>query len=287
MRYNANTDAVEISVEELCTLCLTGGSIDNRNVSRRFRERARDHSKIYEKAHLTFGMRYYDRVEVSHTCKIDELYITVTGYADGVLCRDAGYSVDEIRLGSPDKLTEIEEEHYHQIRLSVYAFLIASAKKVSDIELRHVFVDLDDDEMEILDTLKSIDSLRELYTSMLTKIIWRANILRDRVRVRIPSAANATFPYKTLRESQSEMIKECYRDIKHGSRLFCQAPTGIGKTVSTLFPSVKCIGEGIADKIFYLTSKQSIRREAFSAMERMNKAGVGLRTCIISSRESM
>ena len=91
MKYNAGTDAIELTVEELCALYLTGGSIDNRAVGRRFRERARDHSKIYEKAHLAFGMRYYDRVELTYTCKLDGLYFTVTGYADGVLCRDAGY----------------------------------------------------------------------------------------------------------------------------------------------------------------------------------------------------
>ena len=287
MKYNADTDAIELSVEELCSLCLTGGSIDNRAVGRRFHERAKDHTKIYEKAHLTFGMRYYDRVELTHTAKLDGLYFTVVGYADGVLCRDGGYAVDEIRLGSPDKITNIDEERYHQMRLSVYAFMLAAAKKLEKIVTRHIFFDLDGGGMEILDQKKDTVALRDVYTAMLSKILWRAQILRDRVCVRIPSAANAVFPYKTLRESQSEMIKECYRDIKHGSRLFCQAPTGIGKTVSTLFPSVKCIGEGVADKIFYLTSKQSIRREAFSAMERMNKAGVGLRTCVIFSRESM
>ena len=287
MKYNQNTDAIELTVEELCSLCLTGGSIDNRSVGRRFVERAKDHTRIYERAHLSFGMRYYDRVELNHTSKVDGLYFTVTGYADGVLCRNGGYTIDEIRVGSPDKITSIDEERYHQIRLSAYAFMLAAAKKVESIEVRHVFFDLEDGGMEVLDQTKNLCELRDIYTSMLGKVLWRAHILRDRECVRIPSAANATFPYKTLRESQSEMIKECYRDIKHGSRLFCQAPTGIGKTVSTLYPSVKCVGEGIADKIFYLTSKQSIRREAFSAMEKMNKAGALLRTCIISSRESM
>ena len=287
MRYNSETGAVELTVEELCSLCLTGGSIDNRDTGRRFRERAKDHTRIYEKAHLTFGMRYYDRVELAHTSKLDGLYFTVTGYADGVLCRDHGYTVDEMRIGSPNKITSIDEERYHQIRLSVYAFMLGAAKRVDKVEMRHIFFDIDEGDMEVLDQVKDVAELRGIYSSMLSKILWRARILKDRICERIPSAANAVFPYKTLRESQSEMIKECYRDIKHGSRLFCQAPTGIGKTVSTLFPSVKCVGEGVADKIFYLTSKQSIRREAFSAMQKMNGVGVGLRTCVISSRESM
>ena len=287
MRYDEERDAIEISVEELCMSALMGGNIDNRHVNRRFHERASDHTRIYERLHLSFGMRYYDRVELVNTCKVDGIFFTVTGYADGVLCHDVGYTVDEVRVGSTEKRYDSAEEYYHRVRLSVYAYFLCCAKECESVEARQVFFDTESGEIETRIESLSRDTLRNIYSSMLSRLLWRAQILRDRERVRIPSARNALFPYKTLRESQSEMIKECYRDIKHGNRLFCQAPTGIGKTVSTLYPSVKCVGEGVADKIFYLTSKQSIRREAFLAMAKMNKAGVGLRTCIISSRESM
>ena len=287
MRYDLSRDTIEISVEELCMSSLMGGSIDNRRAYRRFHERAADHTRIYEKLHLSFGMRYYDRVELTNTCKVDGIFFTVSGYADGVLCTDGGYTVDEVRVGSPDKRYDSAEEQYHRARLSLYAYFLCCAKERDAVSTRHIFFDTEKNEIETRQTGEQREELREIYYSMISRLLWRAHILRDRVRERIPATANAPFPYKSLRESQSEMIQECYRDIKHGSRLFCQAPTGIGKTVSTLYPSVKCIGEGIADKIFYLTSKQSIRREAFSAMARMNKAGVGLRTCVISSRESM
>lgn len=117
--------------------------------------------------------------------------------------------------------------------------------------------------------------------------LWRGRDLRERARDRMAAVASAPFPYSSLRNSQSEMIKECYRDIKHGNRLFCQAPTGIGKTISTLYPAAKCMGEGVADKIFYLTSKASIRREAYNAINKMNSAGSKIRSIILSSREQM
>ncbi len=287
MRYDESRDTIEISAEEICMSALMGGNIDNRRAYRRFHERASDKARIYEKLHLSFGMRYYDRVELTNTCKIDGIYFTVTGYADGVLCRDDGYTVDEVRVGSPDKRYDAAEEQYHRARLALYAYFLCCAKECSEMEIRQLFFDTENGEIRIRKETATKAELQAICMSMISKVLWRAQIIRERARVRIPAAANALFPYKTLRDSQTEMIKECYRDIKHGNRLFCQAPTGIGKTVSTLYPSVKCIGEGVADKIFYLTSKQSIRREAFSAMSRMNKVGVGLRTCIISSRESM
>ncbi len=287
MRYDEERDVIELSVEELCTSALSGGNIDVRHQSRRYRERAADHARIYNKLHLSFGMRYYDRVELSNTCRLDGIYFSVSGHADGVLCRNDGYSTDEVRVGSPDRFIAADEEQYHRLRASVYAYLLCCAKECDKVELRQIFFDTESSEIEVIPETKEKDSLRDVYTALLGKVLWRAHVIRDRARVRIPSARNAVFPYKSLRDSQSEMIKECYRDIKHGSRLFCQAPTGIGKTVSTLYPSVKCVGEGVADKIFYLTSKQSIRREAFAAMQRMNDAGVGLRTCVISAREGM
>ncbi len=287
MRYDENRDVVEITVEELCLSSLVGVSIENRSAYKRFHERSADHSRIYERLHLSFGMRYYDRVELINTCKLEGIYFSVVGYADGVLCTDNGYFVDEVRVGSTDRFYDAAEEQYHRMRASCYAYLLSSAKNVENITSRQIFFDPDDGNIEMLQELKDRESLRISFITLLSKHLWRAQILRDRATVRIPSAANAIFPYRSLRESQSEMIKECYRDIKHGSRLFCQAPTGIGKTMSTLYPSVKCIGENVADKIFYLTSKQSIRREAFSAMEKMNKAGAMLRTCVLSSRESM
>ena len=287
MRYDRERDVVEVSVEELCLSSMAGGNIDTSRNARRYSERSADHSRIYNKLHLSFGMRYYDRVELQNTCKIEDIYISVRGYADGVLCKDGGYSLDEVRVGKQDGFIAADEDQYHRIRANVYAYLLCSAKECDTLEVRHIFFDTEHGDFEVNPETKQRETLREIYRALLTKILWRAHVIRDREVVRIPSAANAVFPYRSLRESQGEMVKECYRDIKHGSRLFCQAPTGIGKTISTLYPAVKCVGEGVADRVFYLTSKQSIRREAFSAMQKMNAAGVGLRSCVISAREGM
>jgi len=287
MRYDRERDVVELSAEELCLCAMAGGNIDTRRAARRFHERSADHSRIYNKLHLSFGMRYYDRVELQNICKIDGIYISVKGFADGVLCKNDGYSLDEVRVGRTDSFIGADEDRYHRLRASVYAYLLCCSKECAGVELRQIFFDTEHGDFEIVSETREREVLRETYGAILSKILWRAHVIRDRATVRIPSAANAIFPYRSLRESQSEMIKECYRDIKHGSRLFCQAPTGIGKTISTLYPAVKCVGEGAADRIFYLTSKQSIRREAFSAMQKMNAAGVGLRTCVISARDGM
>ena len=168
MRYDINRDAIELSVEELCMSALMGGSIDNRHASRRFHERAADRSHIYEKLHLSFGMRYYDRVELTNTCKIDGVFFTVTGYADGVLCHDAGYTVDEVRIGSSDKRYSAEEEQYHQIRLAIYAYFLCCAKEREEIETRQVFFDAESSEIQVRKNRSTKEELKTVYSSVLS-----------------------------------------------------------------------------------------------------------------------
>jgi Rad3-related DNA helicase len=286
MRYNSISDSIEMTVEELCSRAFSIKDIDNRRGSSVGGVRASDRQKIYDRLHSLFGMRYYDSVELSNTVKLGDIYFCVEGRADGIICVDGQYTVDSIRIKGRGAF-DSGSQAYRAATLYCYAYFVCRAKNVDTVRIRTVLYDTEENELEFSERAASLDELRRVYMDLICRVEWRAKILRDRFKDRLPTAATAVFPYSTLRDSQTEMIKECYRDIKHGKRLFCQAPTGIGKTVSTLFPSAKCVGEGYADKVFYLTSKQSIRREALSAMSKMNAAGMKLRATVIYSREAM
>ena len=71
-----------------------------------------------------------------------------------------------------------------------------------------------------------------------------------RVEKRLPSMAKVVFPYPNVRDGQRDLISAAYKAIRGGYRLYACAPTGIGKTVSTLFPAVRAMGEGFTEKIF-------------------------------------
>ena len=93
------------------------------------------------------------------------------------------------------------------------------------------------------------------------------------------------FPYSSIRDGQEEFIREAYRAIKRGEKLLVSAPTGIGKTVSALFPAVKAIGDGSAEKIFYLTAKTVTGLAAAKTAEVMRKFAPDLRAVVISAKE--
>lgn len=99
------------------------------------------------------------------------------------------------------------------------------------------------------------------------------------------SIANMPFPHTSVREGQKDLINEVYRCIKKNERLLAVAPTGIGKTVSVLYPAVKALGAGLCDKVFYLTAKTVTGKNALDAVRRMNAFVPGLRAILIVAKE--
>ena len=107
----------------------------------------------------------------------------------------------------------------------------------------------------------------------------------ERAEKRLPSMANAVFPFASVREGQRELISSAYRAIRGGYTLYACAPTGIGKTMSVLFPAVRAMGEGYCDKIFYLTPKNTAALAAAEAAKRLAAAGADLRVLILSAKD--
>ncbi|MBQ8408541.1 MAG: ATP-dependent DNA helicase [Clostridia bacterium] len=287
MRYDADRNHIELSVRELCETALLRGDIDCRRSSVNLYERAAEGKRVHQKLQTSFGALYHSEVELRNTSKLDEIFFYVKGRADGIICHNGNYTVDEIKTVGEHRFASKIVDRLHTAQLYCYAYFLCQTKGLAGVNTRIIYYNVEDGEIEYNEKFTAVEELRSFYHQLLSCVVWRARLLRERARERMPSAASCVFPYSSLRESQEEMIRECYRDLKNGNRLFCQAPTGIGKTMSTLYPSVKCIGEGIADKIFYLTSKASIRREAFAAAERLHKAGARIRALVLSSREQM
>ena len=287
MKYDMERDQIELSVRSLCELALLSGDIDCRHSQFNVYERAREGQRVHQKLQTSFGALYHSEVELRNTSSLDGICFYVKGRADGIICHNGYYTVDEIKTVSTGRFASKIVDRLHTAQLYCYAYFLCRTKELSGVNTRIIYYNVEDGDIEYTEKYTSVEELREFYMRLLSAVAWRAAFVRERSRERLPAAAGVRFPYATLRDSQEEMIKECYRDLKHGNRLFCQAPTGIGKTISTLYPSVKCLGEGVADKIFYLTSKSAIRREAYAAVTKLNAAGARLRALTLSSREQM
>ncbi|MBP5209676.1 MAG: hypothetical protein J6125_02335 [Clostridia bacterium] len=109
----------------------------------------------------------------------------------------------------------------------------------------------------------------------------------DRVCRRLPTLARAVYPYPALREGQEELIASAYSAMRAGRFLFACAPTGIGKTVSVLYPAIRALGEGVFEKIFYLTPKNNLADVAIDALRRLREAGAQLFGVCVVSKETI
>lgn len=112
-------------------------------------------------------------------------------------------------------------------------------------------------------------------------------MLQEHRLKRNESIKEMVFPYDSYRIGQRKLAGVVYKSILDEKSLFVKAPTGIGKTISTLFPSVKAVGEGHLNRIFYLTAKTITRKAAEEAMNRMRSCGLRMNSLTITAKDKV
>ena len=285
MKYNRDNCSVELTVDELCAVALRSGDIGGYN--------SYDTGRSVKGTELVRALQaeadgYYNPDIVLHnTSCVGGIFFSVDCKADGIIRQsDGGVAVDAVRcvkgyeFSMPPRDTLIA-------RLRCFAHFLCVRDGLESVRGRITYYNVDNKKTRYFNYRLDASMLREYYLELLEKIKVRAKILIDREEQGKPSAANALFPYPELREGQEIMIRESYLAIKHSKRIFIEAPTGTGKTMSSLYPAIRALGDGYIDKIFYLTAKASTRREAYLAAAKLFEAGVKLRTVVITAKDQM
>ncbi len=95
------------------------------------------------------------------------------------------------------------------------------------------------------------------------------------------------FPYGEYRKGQRDLAVSVYAAIKNGKKIFAQAPTGTGKTISAIFPAAKALGEGLCAKVFYATAKTITRQIAEEALLHMTRDGLRMRSVTLTAKDKI
>ncbi len=283
MKYCEDRVAIELSVQELCDRALPCGDLGAYSSDRLLTSSER--GVLVERLQAEAGTYYAPDVSVSYTASLRGLYYTVDGVADGVMRQEEDLVVDVVRSVRRYAFYEPPSERYEAV-LKCLCYFLAVKEDRSEISGRLTYHNADNGKLRYFHYRFERQELKAFYASLLGKIAWQAELLRDREVTVRPSARMARFPHTSLREGQEMMIRECHSAIRRGQRLFVEAPTGTGKTVSSLYPAVRALGEGHVDKIFYLTAKASTRHEAYRAAADLFRSGARLRTVVITAKES-
>lgn len=284
MKYNKDLCSVELTAYELCATALRSGDLDGTPFSSF--EAPHDARELYFKIQSEAGAYYNPDVELCNTVSLDGIYCTVSTKADGIIRKSTGAVVDKIKCVRgksfyvpPDRLT------LSMLKCSAYFLCVRDG--LDAVDGRVSYYNTDTKKLKYFRYRFLLSELKGFYWELLERVRYRINIAYARVNEELPAAERAVFPYTELREGQETMIRECYGAIRRGERIFVEAPTGTGKTISALFPAVRALGKGYCDKIFYLTPKTATRREAFAAAAKLHGSGCPQRTVILTSKEQM
>lgn len=214
--------------------------------------------------------------------------LCVQGYADLITYDGILYTVEEFKTISYLKtgLSPFTDPAQFA-QAAIYAYLFANSIGLSEIKIRISFYKRGNGDRVSFVTKFTQVALSRMFDALLDRAHTMLETFAERYTVFTDEAKNMPFPYHSIRDGQSEFVKTAYRTIRHGGSLLVSAPTGIGKTMSSLFPAIKAIGDGAADRIFYLTSKTITGQAALDAVRRMAKYAPHLRAVMICAKEQV
>ena len=169
----------------------------------------------------------------------------------------------------------------------VTALIFAKEKGLTRVELSYVYYNPETDAHEIASETCELSRLENFFNKCVRSISVWAKPEIERVTVRLPSMRKLRFPYKFVREGQSEFVRKAYKTIARGGVLYAQAPTGTGKTVSAVYPAIRAMGEGLRDKTFYFTPKETTANAVIDCLELLADNGAVIRGLKLTAKEKL
>lgn len=273
------------SVRNLVEFILREGDIDNRSAGGRA-DAMQEGSRIHRMIQKRMGIEYEAEVPLKFQVDCSRYVIEIEGRADGIIQRNGLVIVDEIK-GTYRDLKYVEKPAgVHLAQAMCYAYFVACARELKRMQVRITYCNIDTEEIKYFQEEYSLDELRAFFDGLMAEYKKWADFEFEWRQTRRESIRALEFPF-TYRDGQKELAGHVYQTICHKKKLFIQAPTGAGKTISTVFPAVKAVGEEKADKIFYLTAKTITRTVAEEAFSILQKKGLRYKTVSLTAKEKI
>lgn len=231
---------------------------------------------------------YGKEIPVSFSFSHENYTLNITGRLDGLIEMNGSFSLCEIKttersLGSISR----DEDPAYWAQGRCYAYIVAREKELEKINLLLIYFHRDIKESVTFEETLTLADLEKFFHSLVFPYINGLKKQHEWRNVRNLSIKTCPFPFSEFRKGQRAMSAAVYRSIRDGNRQFIQAPTGIGKTLGAMFPAIKAIGEGLIDKIFYLTARNTTQSVASQAYEMMAGKGLRLKTLQITAKEKV
>ncbi|MCM1049523.1 MAG: ATP-dependent DNA helicase [Clostridiales bacterium] len=305
---------IQISVRGLVEFILRSGDIDNRKASAP--DAMQEGGRIHRMIQKQMGLDYHAEVGLKFCYPTDRYDIVIDGRADGIIIEPIGdisavpeltdthippdiseyvtVTIDEIKGTYHDVAKMKEAVPVHLAQAKCYAYIYAAQNNLRSIRVRMTYchmektpvMDIVSSEIRYFHYEYSFSELEEWFVSVMEQYRKWADYSFDWQKMRKDSIKALAFPYE-YREGQKELAAYVYRTIYHKRKLFIEAPTGVGKTLSTVFPAVKAVGEELGEKIFYLTAKTITRTVAEDTFQLLRSKGLKFKTVVLTAKEKI
>ncbi len=303
---------IRVSVRQLVEFILREGDIDNRRTGGSDTA-MQEGSRIHRLIQRRMGSDYHAEVPLKYVRSTGDYDIVVEGRADGIIDFDWEKHI-AIRTDSSDTpvdeqtLPTIEEEHQvvideikgtykelrkipkpvavHLAQAKCYAYIYAEQSQLKNIGVRMTYCNLETEETKFFHEDYTFVELRSWFEELISEYKKWADFQFAWTKTRTESIKALAFPFP-YREGQKELVTYVYQTIYHRRKLFLEAPTGVGKTISTVFPAVKAMGEGMAEKIFYLTAKTITRTVAQQCFGLLGSKGLRMKTVTLTAKDKI
>lgn len=242
------------------------------------------------KAHQYVQDRYISddlsEVSIHYLYETDDFLLFLNGRVDGILKRNDIYLIDEIkstRKNIFDETFTYNNEHLAQLKF--YAYMHLKNNSLDFINGQITYIQISDYQIRTFTFDFYLRDLEVFVKHALDEYIEWLNILEAHQKQKLETIKNLTFPFSSYRRGQREMMAAVYQTVKDQDILYAIAPTGIGKTLASIFSSLKAI-DNDRQKIFYTTAKTQGKVIALEALEMLEKNGLSIKVLEITAKDA-
>ena len=277
---------IRISVRNLVEFLLRSGDLDNRRDSFADREAMQKGSRLHRKIQKRMGGDYRAEQALVYRRDYEEFSIQLEGRADGIFTEEGKTWIDEIK-GMYLDVTSLEEPFLvHLAQAKCYACILGMEQGKRSLGVQMTYANLDSEEIKRFRREYTLEELQEWLEELLAAYYKWADFEYQWRKKRNASMEALEFPFP-YRPGQRNLVAGVYRTIQQKKELFIQAPTGIGKTMSAVYPAVRAMGQGLGEKLFYLTAKTITRTVAEEAFALLKSRGLKMKTLTITAKEKL
>ena len=250
----------------------------------------------HQAVHQRRPENYQAEVPLKKTFSTDVMTFVIQGRADGIIAEDdptspqgqRSYVIDEIKTTTRD-LDELSPDfcpmHWYQGQM--YGYIFAEQEKLESLTIQLTYYQLRTERTRRFRQTLTFEELHTFFNETVKPFIsWHENIFHWEEQ-RDKSIEELEFPYPTERAGQRELVERVEKAITSKERLFACAPTGIGKTIGVLYPSIKTMAQGHCKKLFFLTARTTGRAIAEKTLDDMRQKGLCLRAVTLTAKEKI